>query len=194
MSPSHVAEPTYEAIRQRLKMGHWPMGTRLEAVRLAEDLGVSATPVRDSLNRLVGEGLVDLTPGVGFHVPQMTERGLRNLLDLHLVLMLAALRIKCEPIEIAVAPDSIQTHAEQSEVLFAAIATASGNAALCDCVEVIAARLHQVRMREPVVLPYADETVTAISSRLTSTGPGLSTALKRYHTARKLNVRVLLRE
>ncbi|RYE93018.1 MAG: GntR family transcriptional regulator, partial [Oxalobacteraceae bacterium] len=49
MSPSHVLEPTYASIRHCLVSGFWPAGRRLEAARLAEELGVSITPVRDSL-------------------------------------------------------------------------------------------------------------------------------------------------
>src|SRR3989344_3702170 len=68
MSPAHVFEPTYEAIKRRLMTGEWATGARIEAARLADDLGVSMTPVRDSLYRLNGERMVDFTPGEGFHV------------------------------------------------------------------------------------------------------------------------------
>src|SRR3546814_7069587 len=46
---------------------------RLEAARLATELGVSMTPVRDSLNRLAGERLVHSSPGEGFQVPLLSE-------------------------------------------------------------------------------------------------------------------------
>src|SRR3546814_16350218 len=49
------------------------------------------TPVRDSLYRLNGERMVDFTPGEGFHVHRLTETEFRDLLELHLVLQLAAL-------------------------------------------------------------------------------------------------------
>ena len=45
MSPAHVFEPTYEAIKRRLMTGEWATGARIEAARLADDLGVSMTPV-----------------------------------------------------------------------------------------------------------------------------------------------------
>src|ERR1700761_6944712 len=59
MSPSHILEPTYRAIKQRLMCGEWPAGFRLDTARIATDLGVSTSPVRDSLNRLAGECMVD---------------------------------------------------------------------------------------------------------------------------------------
>src|SRR3546814_17067104 len=63
MSPAHVFEPTYEAIKRRLMTGEWASGTRIEAARMADELGVSVTPVRDSLYRLNGERMVDFTHG-----------------------------------------------------------------------------------------------------------------------------------
>ena len=64
MSPAHVLEPTYDTLRRRLVAGDWPPRCRLEAARLAEELGVSITPVRDALNRLTGEPEL---PEIGSH-------------------------------------------------------------------------------------------------------------------------------
>ena len=80
MSPAHVLEPTYRRLKDALLKGRFRAGTKLEAMRLADDFGVSMTPVRDSLNQLVGEGLVDLTPGEGFRVPLLTEQALRDIM------------------------------------------------------------------------------------------------------------------
>lgn len=91
MSPAHVLEPTYAAIKQRLMAGAWPGGTRIEAARLAELLGVSITPVRDSLNRLAGERMVDFVAGEGFRVPRPGEIELRDLFALTRLLLLAAI-------------------------------------------------------------------------------------------------------
>ena len=90
MSPAHVLEPTYRTIRRRLTRGDWPMGFRLDTARLAAEMGVNTSPVRDSLNRLAGELMVDFTPGNGFHVPWIDDEQLRELLDLNLLLVLAA--------------------------------------------------------------------------------------------------------
>src|SRR3546814_3588922 len=65
MSPAHVLEPTYQAIRKRLMEAAWPAGFRLDTARLAGELGVSTSPVRDSLNHLAGERMVDFEMGAG---------------------------------------------------------------------------------------------------------------------------------
>src|SRR3546814_6424456 len=83
MSPAYVLEPTYDTLRRRLFAGVWPSGQRLEAARLATELGVSMTPVRDSLNRLAGERLVHSSPGEGFKVPLLSATELRALIDWH---------------------------------------------------------------------------------------------------------------
>src|SRR3546814_18715981 len=92
MSPAHVFEPTYEAIKRQLMSGEWASGTRIEAARLAEDLGVSVTPVRDSLYRLNGARMDDFAPGEGFHVHRLTEPEFRNLPALNHILILEAER------------------------------------------------------------------------------------------------------
>ncbi len=53
--------------------GTWPNGSKPETLRPADCFGVSMAPVRDSLNQLVGERFVDLTPGEWFRVPVITE-------------------------------------------------------------------------------------------------------------------------
>src|SRR3546814_8619732 len=91
MSPAYVLEPTYDTLRRRLFAGVWPSGQRLEAARLATELGVSMTPVRDSLNRLAGERLVHSSPGEGFQVSLLNETELRALIDWHRALVGIAL-------------------------------------------------------------------------------------------------------
>ncbi|TYC79393.1 GntR family transcriptional regulator [Novosphingobium sp. BW1] len=185
MSPSHVFEPTYEAIRKRLISGTWPMGFRLEAGRLADDLGVSITPVRDSLNRLVGERLVDLVPGIGFHVPRLSERRLRDLLDLNLMLLLNAARIGAFPKSADAAEPPAHEHAVRTNALFVHIAFLSGNTELRHSIDLVSARLHVTRLHEIEVLPGAKQDLELIEIAWAGRRGSLSSALRHYHTVRK---------
>jgi len=54
---------------------------RLRAERLAEQLGVSATPVREALMALAGEGFVTFSPGRGFTAVPLTRRDLQDVYD-----------------------------------------------------------------------------------------------------------------
>lgn len=150
MSPAHVHEPTYTAIKQRLLRGVWPPGSRLEGARIADDLGVSMTPVRDSLNRLVGERLVELRPGFGFHVPHLGVVELRELLDLNFVLLRTALRGRGRPflLQVQASEGADAGAAELAGRLFRSIAQASGNQILEDALEAQNDRLHALRQQE----------------------------------------------
>jgi DNA-binding GntR family transcriptional regulator len=58
MSDSAAAS-VHERLRQLILTGDLPPGSVLSQVRLAEDLGVSRTPLRDAMRRLQSEGLID---------------------------------------------------------------------------------------------------------------------------------------
>ncbi len=63
-----LGRATYERLREMILDGALTTGTALQEKRLADLLGVSRTPVREAITRLVGEGLVirqeGLTPVV----------------------------------------------------------------------------------------------------------------------------------
>jgi DNA-binding GntR family transcriptional regulator len=61
-----VVDLAYERIRSMVIEGEIPPGARLGQVELAEQLGVSRTPVREALRRLTGEGLAEFVPNRGF--------------------------------------------------------------------------------------------------------------------------------
>ena len=67
-------------------------GEHLEPVALGETLNASATPVRDALQRLAGERLVDAPLHEGFRAPAPTEPELRDLFEWSARLLELALR------------------------------------------------------------------------------------------------------
>lgn len=174
-------------------VGAWPMGHRLEAGRLAQDLGVSITPVRDSLNRLVGERLVDLVPGIGFHVPHLTERGLRDLLDFNLMLLLHAVGAG-DASDHAKAISPPAGHAARTDALFSRIAMLSGNEELVGVVRSIGLRLHAVRAHELALIPTAAEDIASIQSAFVSRDEdhNMAAVLERYHDIRKRKAEALI--
>jgi len=68
-------------IRDLIMTGNQPGGARLRTEHLADRFGVSATPVREALMSLHGEGLVEFQPGRGFSVVPMTRRDVLDLYD-----------------------------------------------------------------------------------------------------------------
>jgi len=68
-------------IRKALSDGNYGAGERLTTARLAKELGLSLTPVREALIELANEGLVEISPHRGARV---AELGLTDLSDVYL--------------------------------------------------------------------------------------------------------------
>ncbi len=60
-----AADSVADALEELILAGEWPEGERLNEAHLAERFGVSRTPVREALNRLVASGLVEQRPRRG---------------------------------------------------------------------------------------------------------------------------------
>jgi len=76
---SSLADETYHAIRKRVAAGDWPPGMRLVNRKLGVELGVSMVPVREALNRLASEGLVEHVPGAGAFVRRLDRKQIVQL-------------------------------------------------------------------------------------------------------------------
>ncbi|TWU18747.1 putative HTH-type transcriptional regulator YdfH [Allorhodopirellula heiligendammensis] len=74
-----LAERAYEYIREKLASGEFPPGKQLVNRTLAQAIGVSVIPVREAINRLSSEGLVDHVPGAGAYVRRANRQDLNNL-------------------------------------------------------------------------------------------------------------------
>ena len=61
-------------------------GEPLNEIRLAKELQVSRTPVREALRRLAAEGLVTVTPNVGARVSEINLRDFRELIEFRIIL------------------------------------------------------------------------------------------------------------
>jgi len=94
-----VTDAAYEAIRAGIVEGHFGPGERLSEERLAEDLGVSKTPVHDALLRLVAEGLVEMTPYVGASVIKLSPRDVNEIYDVRENLERLAIHLAIEHVD-----------------------------------------------------------------------------------------------
>ena len=61
-------------------------GEPLNENRLAKELQVSRTPIREALRRLAAEGLVTVTPNVGARVSEINLRDFRELIEFRIIL------------------------------------------------------------------------------------------------------------
>lgn len=74
-----LGDVAYDEVRKRIVSGDFPMGSRLNEVRLANELGVSRAPVREALRRLAEEGLVTEQPHIGAVVRELDASSLIDL-------------------------------------------------------------------------------------------------------------------
>lgn len=76
-------ELAYQAIHDAIITCRFPPGKRLLEIELAQQLGISRSPVREALKRLSHEGLVREIPHIGATV---SEVGIDSLHELYLIL------------------------------------------------------------------------------------------------------------
>jgi len=81
--PTLLQLQVYELLRRRIvacESGYEP-GAQINMTRLAEELGISITPVKDAIRRLQADGLVVTRPRLGIFVATLSTADLRELLD-----------------------------------------------------------------------------------------------------------------
>lgn len=75
-----------DIIRERIISGAYPRGTKLKQSDIAQELGVSITPVREALHMLGAEGFVEGISHKGLIVPPVRLEASREILELRLML------------------------------------------------------------------------------------------------------------
>jgi len=88
-----VVDYAYEEIWKRVIMIGGSEEQRLSDVTLSEQLGMSRTPVRQALERLVQEGLVRADPRRGFWTSTFTAQDIHEVYDLRGALEVLAVRL-----------------------------------------------------------------------------------------------------
>jgi len=97
---SGLADQVYEALEEQILDMEYAPGARLVIDRIARELEVSGTPVRDALTRLAAEGFIDFTPFRGFTVlPEPTLDEIAQSFEAREAIELAAVRLGCERAE-----------------------------------------------------------------------------------------------
>jgi DNA-binding GntR family transcriptional regulator len=120
-----LSERIYESICNDIVTGSIAPGAALVQEQIAEEFGVSRTPVRDALNRLVHEGLATLTPGAGYAATTLTRSEVEEVYEVRKALEVMAITqaggrytdLELARLELLIAEGSASTDAEE---LFAA--------------------------------------------------------------------------
>jgi len=191
-----TSERVYDALKRRILTRSYRPGDRLEPVALADDLGSSATPVRDALHLLTGERLIETRPGGGFYLPLIDEPALEDLYGWVAQLLLLALRKW---------PDSAMRSATGKSVddtdaasaaadLFGRIAGQSGNIEHALAVHSTSDRLHAARLAEAGLFDdWRDELAQLEAVFMAGDLPLLRRRLVAYHRRRHRAAAMIVR-
>jgi DNA-binding GntR family transcriptional regulator len=91
-----VVDQVHADLLERIVAGELPAGSRLRQEALAAELGVSRTPLREALARLVSEGLVEFVPNRGATVTRRDFADMEQAWRARLVLEPGAARLAAE--------------------------------------------------------------------------------------------------
>ena len=109
-----IRDQIYEAIQESIVNNSYKPGEELQIDRLAEEFGVSTTPIREALIRLESSGLVHLIPNKGARVTAFREQDIRDTWEIRKLLepyaagLTAALDVSAEIQELNAAFDALE--------------------------------------------------------------------------------------
>lgn len=94
-----LREVVFQTLRNAIVQGEFEPGERLMEITLANRLGVSRTPVREAIRMLELEGLVVMIPRKGAEVARITEKDLKDALEIRMAIEELATTLACQRID-----------------------------------------------------------------------------------------------
>ncbi|OGP53531.1 MAG: hypothetical protein A2Y65_11965 [Deltaproteobacteria bacterium RBG_13_52_11] len=77
-----IRRRVHDYLREQLLRGEFPPHQRLIETKIAQEIGVSRTPVREALHSLELEGLIKSIPRVGYAVKPISEEELEEICEI----------------------------------------------------------------------------------------------------------------
>lgn len=93
-----LSKKVYFILKKEIIKGSFKPGDKVLEGRIAEQMGISRTPVREAIRELAAEGFVTLSPNQGVVVRSVSAESIREVLQIHSVLEGLAARLSCEVI------------------------------------------------------------------------------------------------
>ena len=155
-----LRDVVFRTLRQAILTGEMKPGERLLEIHLANKLGVSRTPIREAIRMLELEGLVIMVPRRGAQVAQITEKSMKDVLEVRRTLDALSAELACERIspeeeealkkacqnfEEAVKTKDAKIIAKADVALHDIIAAATGNQRLIQLINNLAEQMYRYR-------------------------------------------------
>ena len=83
--PQTIREKVHSAVRAYIMNGRMAPGDRVVETRLAQELNISRTPVREALHMLEREGLLESVPRVGYRLKKITGAEVEEICEIRVV-------------------------------------------------------------------------------------------------------------
>lgn len=93
-----LRDVVFNTLRKAILTGELKPGERLMEIHLANRLGVSRTPIREAIRKLELEGLVIMIPRRGAVVARITEKSLKDVLEVRRALDALCAELACDRI------------------------------------------------------------------------------------------------
>ena len=155
-----LRDVVFNTLRQAILTGELKPGERLMEIHLADRLGVSRTPIREAIRKLELEGLVTMIPRRGAEVAQITEKSMKDVLEVRRALdalcaelacdritdeELENLRLACDAFETAVKTKDAKKIGQADVALHDIIVRATGNQRLIQLVNNLSEQMYRYR-------------------------------------------------
>ena len=94
-----LAESAYEKLRNMIFTGELPPESAITENSIVDRLAIGKTPVREAMRRLVLEGLLDVTPRLGYTVTAITRSDVEDLFQLRVINEVAAAQLAADRLD-----------------------------------------------------------------------------------------------
>lgn len=76
-----LREIVYEELKMQILKGKITPGSRMMEVEMAEQMGVSRTPIREAIRKLEKEGLVTIEPRKGAYASEISKKDMTEIIE-----------------------------------------------------------------------------------------------------------------
>lgn len=161
MSHESLTQKAYEELKSRIIRMELHSGVLMTESRIAEDLGMGRTPVREAIQKLKHEGFVKVIPRKGVMVSSLSADEVRSIYEMAdglegMTARLAAERASQNEInelnsivyemKRALAANDMQAWVQSDDAFHAQILKISGNSHITEAMELIEGLVSRVRM------------------------------------------------
>ncbi|MGA1809826.1 MULTISPECIES: GntR family transcriptional regulator [Sphingobium] len=194
MSPdAFTADRIHREIKKLIMAGKFTPGLPLTVQSLADEFGTSTSPVRDALNRLVGERLVETQGGGGFALPEITKRNVYHLYSYHADLVRTIVKVMVRLEEMGSPPAFVVNRSAHGLALayataefFSLLASCSPNPEHLDAIVQAGERLAILRLHEGPIGRQGEELATLWNVTRSGNRNATRIAMWQYHRRRLL--------